>query len=225
MSRRAAFREQAWPEDPAFKQLALEWAEAMSERILDWVWRGFDALLTGPMARVDLTQPLEQLERDLTNLHFIEIQLLWRTDTDGYSALSPGHEIPELESRHSARAKPPAYDLGFACSGSPRIIWPIEAKVVRKPSALNAYLGDVRDRFVVGIAAPFVGQAGMIGYLLAGTAHEVFTGLETALSQTLEYASAFASRDHRTSIHIRGKSPFGRDLPDLRLHHLVMTCF
>ena len=38
MTRRAAFREQAWPEDPAFKRLALEWAEAMTERILDWVW-------------------------------------------------------------------------------------------------------------------------------------------------------------------------------------------
>ena len=110
MTRRAAFREQAWPEDPAFKQLALEWAEAVSQRILDWVWRGFDALLAGPMARVDLTQPLEQLERDLTNLHFIEIQLLWRTETDGFSSLTPGHEIPEFESRDQRQSFLPVDD-------------------------------------------------------------------------------------------------------------------
>ena len=225
MTRRAAFREQAWPGDAAFKKLALEWAEAVSQRILGWVWRGFDALLAGPMARVDLTQPLEQLERDLTNLHFLEIQFLWRTETDGFSSLTPGHEIPEFESRHSARAKPPAYDLGFVYSENPRVIWPIEAKVVRKSSALNAYLTDVRDKFIAGVAAPFVGQAGMIGYLLTGTAREVFTGLETELSQTLDHPSAFDSRDHGTSFHTRGRSPFGRDLPDLLLHHLVMTCF
>lgn len=224
MTRRAAFREQAWPEDPAFKQLALEWTEAVSERILDWVWRAFDALRTGPMARVDLTEPLEQLERDLTDLHFIEIQCLWARETCGYFAFSPGHEIPELESRYSAQAHPPAYDLGFVLYENPRIIWPIEAKVVQQPSVLRDYLTDVRNKFIAGIAAPFVDQAAMIGYLLAGTAREVFTGLETELSQTLNHPSVFASRPHRTSFHTRGRSPFGRDLPDLLLHHLVMTC-
>ncbi len=224
MTRRAAFREQAWPEDPAFEELALEWAEAASQQILDWVWRGFDALRAGPMTRVDLTKRPEQLERDLTQLHFREIQLLWAGETDGLSAFSPDREIWEFESRHSAQAEPPAYDLGFVLYKNPRIIWPIEAKVVPEPSALTAYLADVHDRFVVGIAAPFVNQAGMIGYLLGGTPHEMFAALESQLSQLLEHPSAFASRDHRTSFHTRGKSPFGRDLPDLLLHHLVMTC-
>jgi hypothetical protein len=225
MTRHAAFREQAWPEDPAFKELALKWGEDVSEQILDWVWRAFDTLSAGPMARVDLTQPLEQLERDLTNLHFIEIQRIWARDTDGFSALSPGHEIPEFESRHSSRAKPPAHDLGFVHSQNPRIAWPIEAKVVQQPSALCDYLTDVRNKFIAGKAAPFVGQAGMLGYLLAGTAREVFAGLEAALSQRFNHPLAFATRDHRTSFHTRGTSPFGRDLPDLLLHHLVMTCF
>ena len=224
MTRRAAFREQAWPEDPDFKELALKWAETASEQILDWVWRAYDALRVGPMRRVDLTGPLDQLERDLTNLHFIEIQRLWARDTDGYSTLSPGHESPEFESRHSAPAKPPAYDLGFVHSQNPRISWPIEAKVVKKPSALSAYLGDVQNKFIEGIAAPFVGHGAMIGYLLSGTAHEVFAGLEARLSQSLNHHSVFATRDHWTSFHVRGKSQFGRDLPDLLLHHLIMTC-
>jgi hypothetical protein len=224
MTRRAAFREQAWPEDPVFKELALKWAQAVSEQILDWVWRAFDALRTGPIARADLTKPRKQLERDLTNLHFNEIQDLWRAETDGFSSLSPGHEIPEFESLHSEKAKPPAYDLGFVYCANPRIIWPIEAKVVRKPSVLWRYLMDVQNKLIAGIAAPFVGQAGMIGYLLTGTAPELFIGLERELSQTLAHPPVFIARDHRTSYHVRGKSPFGRDLPNLLLHHLVMVC-
>jgi hypothetical protein len=134
--------------------------------MLDWVWRAFDRLRTEHIGRVDMTKPLEQLERDLTDLHFGEIQQIWAQDTGGTSAFYPDHEIPEFESRHSAKAQPPAYDLGFVLRDNPRCIWPIEAKVVRKASILGAYLADVRDKFMAGIAAPFVGEAGMIGYLL-----------------------------------------------------------
>ncbi len=224
MTRRAAFREQAWPEDPDFKDVALEWAEAVSERILDWIWRAFDALRTGPITRVDLAKSPEQLERDLTDLHFREVQRLWAGETGGIATLYPDHEIPEYESRKPGPAQPPAYDLGFVLYANPRVIWPVEAKVVQKPSALSTYLNDVRGKFIAGVAAPFVGQAGMIGYLLAGTGREVFSALELQLSQTLKHPSVFASRDHRTTFHARGKSPFGRDLPDLLLHHLVMNC-
>ena len=225
MTRRAAFREQAWPEDPVFKELALNWSHSAATQMLDWVWRAFDTLRAEHVGRVDVTKPLEQLERDLTDLHFGEIQQAWAQDTGGASAFYPDHEIPEFESRHSAKAQPPAYDLGFVLRDNPRYIWPIEAKVVRKASILKAYLADVRDKFLAGIAAPFTGEAGMIGYLLAGVSTEVFTGLELELSQPLCHPSAFAARDHRTSYHTRGRSPFGRDLPDLLLHHLVMTCF
>jgi len=179
MTRRAAFREQAWPDDQVFAELALDWSHSASTQILDWLWRAFEALRAGPVARVDFTKPLDQLERDFTDLHFKEIQRLWAGETGGATTFYPDHEIPEFESRQPAPAQPPAYDLGFVLYANPRIIWPIEAKVVRKPSALTAYLADVRDKFVAGIAAPFVGQAAMIGYLLAGEAAELFAGLET----------------------------------------------
>lgn len=224
MTRRAAFREQAWPDDPVFAALAIDWSHSAANQILDWVWRAFDSLHAQHLSRVNLTQPLEQLERDLTDLHFGEILQLWGQDGGGEAGYYPDHEIPEYESRHSAMAQPPAYDLGFVLRENPRYIWPIEAKVVRKASQLAAYLGDVRDKFIAGIAAPFVGQAGMIGYLLTGTPDEVFTGLEPELSQSLDHPLSFIARTHRTSYHERGKSPFGRELPNLLLHHLVMVC-
>ena len=83
MTRRAAFREQAWPEDPTFVALASEWAESVTRQILDWVWRAFDTLHAGPIGCVDLTKPLDQLECDLTSLHFDEIQRLWAKETGG----------------------------------------------------------------------------------------------------------------------------------------------
>lgn len=224
MTRRAAFRELAWPDDPAFTALAVEWSHAASSQILDWVWRAFDQLRAQHLTRVDLTKPLEQLERDLTQLHFEEIQQVWAQDTGGFSAVLPGHEIPEFESRSSASALPPAYDLGFVFCENRRCIWPIEAKVVRSAAALSEYLKDVRGKFAAGIAAPFVTQAGMIAYLLTGIALDVFSDLERQLAQSLKPVPAFASRQHRTSMHAGRRSPSGRVLPDLLLHHLVMRC-
>ena len=94
MTRRAAFREQAWPEDPVFAALALDWSHSAATQMLDWVWRAFDRLRTEHIGRVDMTKPLEQLERDLTDLHFGEIQQIWAQDTGGTSAFYPDHEIP-----------------------------------------------------------------------------------------------------------------------------------
>lgn len=224
MTRRFSFRELFWPDEPEFSEIGLAWADGAADRILDWTWRAFDELYANSIAQVNLNKPLDQLERDLTGLHFAEIQRLWAQETGGHSAFYPGHEIHEFESRSSAQAQPPTYDLGFVLYQNPRVIWPIEAKVVGKPTILAAYLGDVRGKFAAGIAAPFVGQAGMIGYLLTGSAHEVFAGLAVGLGQTLGLVPAFCTRGHRTSFHVRGSSPFGRDLPDLLLHHLIMNC-
>src|SRR5438132_1118940 len=82
--------------------------------------------------------------------------------------------MPELLSRSSARAKPPAYDLSFSHVEHDLWQWPIEAKVVLTPKALGEYLRDVQDKFIAGIAAPMIGEGAMIGYLLSGDDNEFF---------------------------------------------------
>jgi len=77
MIRRSAFSELAWPDDPADAELPIQWAHGVATQVLDWTWRAFDSLRAKHLARVDLTQPLEQLERDLTRNHFVEIQVLF----------------------------------------------------------------------------------------------------------------------------------------------------
>src|SRR6266496_1941233 len=185
MSRRPTLSEMLWPDDPADADLPVQWAEAVALQVLDWVWRGYDQLRHKHLSRVDLCQPSEQLERNLTLLHFGEIQEIWARETQGFGSLRPGHEIPELENRYSPSAKPPAYDLGFVHAENQRWIWPVEAKVLPTSAALAEYLNDVRGKFVAGIVGPFIGEGGMVGYLLRGSPRDVFDKLVNELGQPM----------------------------------------
>jgi hypothetical protein len=216
MSRRPTLSEMLWPDDPADADLPVQWAQDVTVQALGWVWRGYDQLRDKHLSRVDLTQPTEQLERNLTFLHFGEIQEIWARETEGFSSVRPGHEIPELEKRSSPSAKPPANDLGFVHTENQRWIWPVEAKVLPTSAALAEYVKDARGKFVAGIAGPFVGEGGMIGYLLKGFPSDVFDKLSHELGQRLLPVSEFKTRQHRSTQHER------RDAPFLRLHHMIM---
>lgn len=212
---RPTLSELRWPMDDESQRQAVEWAEGITTQVLEWTWRAFDLLGTSVLSRVDMTQPLEQLERDLTGNHFAEIQGLWARETEGESSIEPWPEYAELETRPTAPGKPPAYDIAFVWRANRRIAFPIEAKVVKTPSALADYLGDT-DKFVSGIAAPLVGEGAQIAYLLKGGSSAFFTNLKSRLRRRLEPVSEFLHRSHRVSQHKRTKSPL------LHLHHLVM---
>ncbi len=218
MARRPTFSELAWPDGPDDAELPVQWARGVATQILAWTWRAFDTFRSEQLSRIDLTQPLEQLERDLVRHHFVEIQLVFAAETDGYASFVPHHEWPELESRSSAQAKPPAYDLAFVSVTNERWAWPLEAKVVPSPNALAEYLKDVNDKFVAGIASPLIGEGGMLGYLLCSDGAAVFRNLEERLGQTLKQVPDLEQRFHRTSHHPRAKAP------ELRLHHMLMVC-
>jgi len=202
-------------DDESHRQ-AVEWAEGITTQVLAWTWRAFDLVGTSVLSRVNMTQPPEQLERDLSRNHFAEIQGVWARETEGESSIEPQAEYPELETRAPAPAKPPAYDIAFVWRSNRRIAFPIEAKVVKTPSALADYLGDT-DKFVSGIAAPLVGEGAQIAYLLKGDSAVFFTNLKSRLRRRLEPVSDFLHRPHRVSRHKRTRSPL------LSLHHLVMN--
>lgn len=214
---RPTLSELAWPMDADSRQQAQEWAGEVARQVLDWTWRAFDSLRTNILSRIDLTQPLEQVERDLASHHFREIQLLWKTETDGYSAFSPHHEWPEMATRSPAPAKPPAYDIAFVWADNPRVAWPIEAKVVQTPGTLAEYVADTK-KFTGGIASPFVSEGGQVAYLLTGATDEFFSNLSAGSSVALEEVAEFSARPHRMSLHPRASAP------DLRLHHMAMFC-
>lgn len=216
MSRRPTLSELAWPMDDESRQQAQDWVKGVSAQVLEWTWQGFDRLHVGPLATVDINQPLEQLERDLARLHFREINKLWAQETAGESSITPHHEYPENETRSPAPAKPPAYDIAFVWE-NPRVVWPIEAKVVPAPGVLANYIGDVQ-KFVSGVAAPLTGEGAQIAYLLTGKPNDFFDNLSGKHNYSLLQAPAFPKRPHRVTSHARTPAP------NLRLHHLAMFC-
>src|ERR1700722_8727452 len=153
-----------WPADASAIAMAEEWVGAMTEQALDFTWRGFDALYAERLKGLDLTQPLEQLERSLTSNHFLEIMAIWAKETGGHSSFFPHHEAPEMQATKTASAKPPSPDIAFVWQTNRRFIWPIEAKVIETPGTLAPYLGDV-DKFQNGIVAPLTSAGGLIAYL------------------------------------------------------------
>ncbi len=88
--------------------------------------------------------------------------------------------------------------------------------VLPTSAVLAEYLKDVRAKFVAGIAAPLVGEGGMIGYLLQGFPKDVFDKLADELGQRLLPVSEFSTREHLSSRHER------REALSLRLHHMIM---
>jgi hypothetical protein len=215
MTLRPAFSELRWPDDSESFALAERWATDVAERVLDWTWRGFDRFRRQHLSLVDLTRPLEEIERDIASKHFIAINQVWATETGGCCSISPIHEWPELASRPQPPGRSPACDFAFVSVQNQRIAWPIEAKVIETPRRLAQYKIDLR-KFMSGTAAPFVGEGGMIGYLRAGGSDEFFVALETLLHQKLGFVDFFSDRPHRTSHHRRARAPA------LRLHHMVM---
>lgn len=219
MTHRPTFSEQRWPTDAHSVAQAHQWAGDVAAQVLDWAWRSFDRLKASHLSKVDVTQPLEQLERNLTALHFAELNMLWAQETGGYSSITPIPEWSELETRPNAPGKPPAYDFAFVYNENQRIAWPIEAKVVPTPNTLAAYMSDV-VKFVSGVAAPLTGEGGVIAYLLHGPEIDFLAVLEKKLGGPLTTATAgvLICRAHRISQHKRSGAP------QLRLHHLAMLC-
>lgn len=113
---------------------------------------------------------------------------------------------------------PPSYDMGFAHRKYKHLILPVEAKLLPSAKALAEYMKDVELKYIGGVAAPMVGECGMIGYLLAGSCDDVFVGLTMRLGQQLLRLEPFEKREHRTSSHERTACP------RLRIHHMVMSC-
>lgn len=216
MSRPTA-SELAWPIDIDSRRKAQEWAGRGTMQVLDWTWRAFDSMRNSALSRIDLSQPLEQLERDLTSHHFLEIQHLWALETNGFSTFCPHHEWPEMASRSPAPAKPPAYDIAFVCADNPRVAWPIEAKVVATTGRLASYLADTA-KFIEGKAAPYAGDGAQIAYILTGLATDFFAKLSQRLALELQPVPEFPNRSHCSSRHARVSAP------SLRLHHMAMLC-
>ena len=88
------------------------------------------------------------------------------------------HGPYENATRLPAPAQPPQYDLAFVLYQDRKIMWPLEAKLLRSDATVAAYVHDIQNEFLTGRYAPYANRSAMLGYLLRGSPAKVFAKIE-----------------------------------------------
>jgi len=215
---RQTYSERRWPDTPEFNSVLCSWKAAGSIILLELVWKGYDGFCAEALAQVDCSEDDEGLERNITQLLEPKIRQLMT----GYEPFYVQHGPCEYESRMPSPAQPPQYDIAFILWSDRRVMWPLEAKVLRTDGTVAEYIHEIQDNFLTCRYSPFSSEAAMVGYLLSGNSETVFGNIAEKGGWNLSPHVHFSDRDHRTSEHER-KIPEGKSYPiQFRCHHLVL---
>ena len=209
---------------PEFRAIADAWPEHVIVQMLTLVWDGFDQMKRLPNFRqLDFSGDYAQLERSLTDLHMDEITVLYAQDGSKFESFVPKHEAWEFENLRNPRARPSSCDLGFVLLSNRRIRWSVEAKVLRSPTAVADYVGDLQ-KYLDGKISPFSVEAALGAYLIAGRPDDLFTTVATCLGREMTPHKQFVGRPHRVSEHERDTALLRDGMPPSFLcHHLVFS--
>ena len=180
--------------DAAFVALAGSWMENPARRFLRFIWQAYDDM-RACRPHVDP----RDLERSITQL----LEPRVRDRMSGDEPFYIQHGPFERETMRPPPAQPPEYDLAFVFRADERIMWPIEAKVLETARGVAAYVRDIKNEFLTCRYAPFSSSAAMVGYLLSGSAEDVFASVAGRLRCTLDPVSEHPTRRNRLSQHRR----------------------
>ncbi len=210
--------EQRWPDTPDFMEVARAWKSDASAILLSFVWQAYDLLQNEILMQIDWKEANEQLERSITQLLEPAIHDVMTRDEPFYVQ----YEVFEFETRESAQARPPQYDIAFVLYSNRRIMWPLEAKVLRTDGTVAPYIKDLKKEFLTCRYAPFSSEGAMLGYLISGKPANVFHHLETKVPCELYPHPEFPDRDHRCSEHLRHVPANKPYLAHFRCHHVIL---
>ncbi len=149
--RRQTISELRWPETDEFMAISKDWCETASINILTFVWKGYDLLVNEVFSEIDCSQAEDDIERDITQLLEPEIRSVMTGDEPYYVQ----HGSYERETRQVAPAQPKEYDIAFILRKNRRIIWPLEAKVLKTDGAVGEYVKEINENFITCKYAPF----------------------------------------------------------------------
>lgn len=199
--------------DQSFPALAGQWAKDPAPKMLGFVWKAYDEMLTKPPHVDD-----RDLERSITQL--LEPRI--RDAMTGYEPYYIQHGPFERETMALPPAQPPQYDLAFVLRADERIMWPLEAKVLETPGTLAEYEREIREQYLTCRYAPLTTSGAMLGYLLTGNAADALIKIGAKLNATLDQVTDFPKRPHRASMHKRNV-PEGKQYPiDFNCHHMIL---
>ena len=124
---------------PNFVSMAGDWCRDQSTILLSFVWSAYDQLKL-ETSRINNSD----LERSVTQLLEARVHRAMSGDEPFYVQHGPY----ERETMKPPPAQPPQYDLAFALIADERIMWPLEAKVLKTPTAVSEYVTEVRQQFL-----------------------------------------------------------------------------
>ena len=216
--RRKTIAEARFPSVPEFRKLLSAWGDDAALVLLQFVWQGYDLLRRDVLDHVDASKANEDLERSVTQL----LEPRVRRSMTGDEPFDVQHGSYEHETRQPPPAQPPAYDLAFVLRANPRVMWPLEAKLVRSTGDVARYVREIKDNFLTCRYAPFSREGAMLGYVLPPDTSSVFNNISRSVPCELEGVPAFADRPHRRSNHTRAV-PAGKPYPrSFICHHLLL---
>ena len=209
---------------PEFAAIAHVWPDHVVVQMLTLVWDAFDRVRALPrFDELDFTKDYAQLERSLTDLHAIQVTLLFAQSTSDFESFVPHHEAWEFENLTQPSARPPSCEIGFVFRANPRIRWSVEAKVLQSPTNTHRYVDDL-NKYLEGTGSPFSTQAALGAYLVSGKPDDVFAKLAQVLRQQIRPHAAFRERPHRVSQHQRDKLKLPTSTPSHFIcHHLIFA--
>ena len=214
---RQTYSERRWPDTPEFSSVLRGMKEGSSTRLLELVWQGYDRFCDEVLCDMDCSLEDEDLERDITQ----HLEPMIADEMTGYEPFCVQHGPFERESRLGAPAEPPQYDIAFKLRCNPRVMWPLEAKVLRTDGAVAEYIEELKSNFLTCRYSPFSSEAAMLGYLLSGIPEKALGSIARKGGWELAPHRYFPNRDHRKSDH-RRTVPLGESYPvEFRCHHLI----
>jgi hypothetical protein len=209
--------ERRWPNTPEFNSVLRTWKTVGSVILLRLVWTGYDSFYKEVLSQVDFSKNDDDLERNVTQL--LEPKI--RDSMCGFEPFDVQHGPYEEETRQPAPAQPPQYDIAFFLRSNPRIMWPLEAKILRTDGNVGNYVNEINDDFLTCRYAPFSNEAAMLGYMITGDYDKAFANISSNGKWALSSHPDFNNRPHKVSSHKR-QVPNGKKYPiEFQCHHLL----
>jgi len=208
---------------PGAVDLAQIWSIDLTNKLLNLTWQAYDNLHGYFLQTLPWDEDYDDLERSITR----ELEQAIQDVMDGFLPVRVQHGPPEHASKAPPPAQPPEYDIAFVWRADSRIMWPLEAKVIKSDrntlTNLKDYIVTVRGRYLTCKYAPFSNSGAMIVYLKQGDPLQVLANIAMRLNVQLGHYPDFVTRPHRVSDHTR-RVPPGEDYPrDFRCHHLIFV--
>lgn len=142
--RRVTISETKFPAVVEFSKLAQQWRADVSTTLLTFVWGAYDILKKEVLVGIDVKKTDADLEREISQLLEPRIRRLMSGDEPYFVQ----HGSYERERRQPPPAQPPQYDIAFVLNANPRVMWPLEAKLLRKSVTTSKYVQEIRANYL-----------------------------------------------------------------------------